>query len=112
MAVPNNFRASRKLVGGLALMRTPNSAATSSTDSAPMLIAMRFHEPIVLIATGKGLTFPLTVGFSIKRAFPPAGAFIWRLANSVISSSVATGSRTRISSPALSSAWTKSPKDE
>ena len=66
-----------------------------------MLIAMRFQEPIVLIATGKGLTWPLTVGFSIKRAFPPAGAFISRSASSVISSSVATGSRMRTSSPAL-----------
>jgi hypothetical protein len=69
-----------------------------------MLIAMRFQEPIVFIATGKGLTCPFTVGFSMKRAFPPPGAFIWRLANSVISSSVATGSRMRTSSPAWSSA--------
>ena len=40
-----------------------------------MLMAIRLQEPIVLIATGKGLTSPLTVGFSIKSALPPPGAF-------------------------------------
>src|SRR5438552_18872454 len=60
-AVLNNFNASRKLVGGLAFMSEPSSAATSSTESAPRLIAMRFHEPIVLIARGNGDTTPFTV---------------------------------------------------
>src|SRR6185437_16758488 len=79
MAVPRSFRASRRLVGGLAFIRAPNSAAAASTESAPRDRAMRFHEPIVLMANGKGLVTPLTVGFSIKSALPPSGDFIWRL---------------------------------
>src|SRR6478736_2843403 len=111
-AVPSNFIASRREVGGLAFSSEPSSAATSSTELAPILMAIRFQEPIVLMATGKGLTRPLTVGFSIRRALPPAGDFISRSASSVISSSVATGSLIRLNSPALSKASTKSLKQE
>src|SRR5688572_27934048 len=76
-----------------------------------MLIAMRFHEPMVLIATGNGDTTPLTVGFSMSSAFPPPGDFISRSASSVNSNSVATGKEMRFSSPAFSSAATKSEKE-
>src|SRR5579862_9300898 len=103
--------ASRKLVGGLAFMSEPSSAATWSTELAPMLMAMRFQEPMVLMATGNGETTPLTVGFSNSSALPPPGDFISRSAISVISSSVATGWEMRLSSPALSRALTKSRKE-
>jgi len=83
--------ASLKLVGGLAFISEPNSTASSSTVCAPRLRAMRFHEPIVLIATGKGETSPFTVGFSIRSALPPPGDFICRSDSSVISNSVAKG---------------------
>ena len=82
---------SRKLVGGLAFINAPSSFATSSTEFAPMLMAMRLCEPSVLMATGNGETTPLTVGFSNSSALPPPGDFISRSAISVISSSVATG---------------------
>jgi hypothetical protein len=62
------FEGFAKGAGWFCLDEGPHPAATSSTDAAPMLIAMRFHEPIVFSATGNGLTCPLTVGFSIKRA--------------------------------------------
>ena len=105
-AVPSSLIASAKLVGGLALSSEASSAATSSTDCAPKLRAMRRWEPKVLMASGKGDTWPLTVGRSISRAFPPPGDFISRSANSVISNSVATGWRMRLSSPSFSSACT------
>ena len=73
-----------------------------------MLSAMRFQDPIVLIATGNGTTCPLTVGLSINSALPPPGDFISRSASSVISSSVATGVLMRLSSPDFSNAATKS----
>jgi hypothetical protein len=98
-------------VGGLAFISAPSSFATSSTVSAPMLRAMRLCEPSVLMATGKGETTPLTVGCSKSNALPPPGCFISRSAISVISSSVATGWVMRLSSPALSSALTKSRKE-
>ena len=94
--------ASLKLVGGLAFINAPISAATASTDSLPRLMAMRFQEPNVLRATGNGETWPLTVGFSKSNAFPPPADFICRSASSVISSSVATGWVIRINSPAFS----------
>ena len=103
--------ASLKLVGGLAFISAPSSFATSSTDSAPMLMAMRLCEPSVLMATGNGETTPLMVGFSNSSALPPPGDFISRSAISVISSSVATGWEMRLSSPALSRALTKSRKE-
>src|ERR1700690_259147 len=53
-AWPSNLMASRKLVGGLAFISDPSSAATSSTELAPRLMAMRLCEPIVLMANGKG----------------------------------------------------------
>src|SRR3989442_1002718 len=68
-AVPRSLMASLKLVGGLAFMSDPSSAATVSTDSAHKLRAMRFQEPIVLIARGNGDTAPFTVGFSYNSAF-------------------------------------------
>ena len=111
MAVRNSPKASRKLVGGLAFMSAPISAATASTDSAPMLSAIRFHEPSVLIATGNGEIWPFTVGFSKRSALPPPGCFISLSANSVISSSVATGCEMRLSSPARSSAAMKSEEE-
>ena len=40
------FDGFRKLVGGLAFISEPSSAATSSTEFAPMLMAMRFCEPM------------------------------------------------------------------
>ena len=98
-------------VGGLAFMSAPSSFATSSTEFAPMLMAMRLCEPSVLMATGKGETTPLTVGFSNSNALPPPGDFISRSAISVISSSVATGWEMRLSSPALSRALMKSRKE-
>src|SRR4051794_28164700 len=94
-AVERSLIASLRVAGGLALTSVPSSAATSSTLAAPRLIAMRFQEPIVLMARGNGLVAPLTVGFSINRALPPLGLFISRSANSVISSSVAIGSEMR-----------------
>ncbi len=110
-AWPSSLMASRKLVGGLAFISEPSSAATSSTEFAPMLSAMRLCEPIVLMASGNGDTTPLTVGFSNNKALPPPGDFISRSAISVISSSVATGWEMRFSSPAASSAWRKSRKE-
>ena len=68
----------------------------ASTEGAPMLIAIRFQEPIMFMATGKGETCPLTVGFSISNALPPPGDFIWRSASSVISSSLATACVMRV----------------
>jgi hypothetical protein len=56
-------------VGGLAFMSEPSSAATSSTEFAPKLSAMRFQEPNVLMATGKGEGWPLKVGFSMSSAW-------------------------------------------
>ena len=58
----------------------------------------------MLIATGNGLTWPSTVGFSINRALPPPADFISLSASSVISSSVATGVLMRLSSPDFSKA--------
>src|SRR5437867_10122375 len=49
-AVPKSLTASLKPVGGLAFIKQPSSAATSSTEAAPRLIAMRASEPIVLMA--------------------------------------------------------------
>ena len=72
----SSFNASRKPVGGFAFMSEPSSAATSSTELAPRLRAMRLCEPIVLIATGNGEGWPLTVGFSMSSALPPPGDFI------------------------------------
>src|SRR5437867_12628268 len=60
IAVLNSFKASRKEVGGLPFMSEPSSAATSSTEFAPRLNAIRFHEPILLIASGNGDAVPLT----------------------------------------------------
>src|SRR5487761_54778 len=110
-ASDSSLMASLKLVGGLAFISAPSSLATSSTDSAPMLMAMRLCEPSVLMATGNGETTPLTVGFSNSSALPPPGSFISRSAFAVISSSVATGWEMRLSSPALSRALTKSRKE-
>ncbi len=71
---------------------------------------MRLREPSVLMATGIFETTPLMVGFSKSSALPPPGDFISRSAHAVISSSVATGTATRVSSPARSSADAKSEK--
>ena len=73
--------ASLKLVGGLAFTSDPSSAAASSTELTPRLIAMRLCDPSVLMASGKGETWPLTVGFSISSAWPPPGFFISRSAS-------------------------------
>src|SRR3569833_4644903 len=73
MAVPRSLSVSRTLVGGLAFINAPNSAAAASTLGAPRERAMRFQEPKVLIASGKGLTTPLAGGFSTSRALPPVG---------------------------------------
>ena len=97
--------------GGRAFMSPPSSAATSSTEAAFMLMAMRFQEPSVLMATGNGETTPRTVGFSKSNALPPPGFFISRSAISVISNSVATGCEMRINSPAFSSNSTQSRND-
>ncbi len=110
-AVESSESASRKPVGGFACMSEPSSRATASTESAPSASAIRFQEPSVLIATGKGDTFPFTVGFSKSSALPPPGCFISRSASSVISSSVATGCAMRFNSPARSSASTNSEND-
>ena len=107
-AVPSSLIASLKPVGGLAFMSEPNSAATSFTDLARKLMAIRFSEPSALIASGNGETSPSTVGLSISSALPPPGFFISRSARSVISSSVAMGSVMRISSPVESSSLMKS----
>ena len=72
---------------------------------------LRHAKPIVLMATGKGETTPLTVGFSMSSALPPPGFFISRSASSVISSSVATGCEMRFNSPAASRCRTNSPKE-
>ncbi|MEI9863050.1 MAG: hypothetical protein WDN00_00525 [Limisphaerales bacterium] len=64
-----------KLVGGLAFIKAPSSFATSSTDSAPMLMAMRLCEPSVLMATGNGETTPLTVGCPNRQRLAAAGQF-------------------------------------
>ena len=76
-----------------------------------MLSAIRFQDPSVLMATGKGETWPWMVGFSNRSALPPPGFFISRSAIAVISSSVATGSEMRLSSPASSRCWTQSRND-
>ena len=103
--------ASRSPVGGLAWTSEPSSSATAPTLSAPSAMAMRLAEPIVLMATGIEETSPLTVGCSMRSALPPLGFFISRSASSVISSSVAIGSLTRISSPAFSRASKNSAYD-
>src|SRR5439155_23546755 len=105
---PSSLSASLKPVGGLAFIKEPSSAAAWSTESAPKLMAIRWCEPMVLIASGKGETSPLTVGFSTSSALPPPGFFISRSAISVISNSVATGSVKRSSSPFFSRPRTKS----
>ncbi len=110
-AVPSSLMASRKLMGGLAFRSEPSSAATASTEFAPRLKAMRFHEPIVLMASGNGDGAPLTVGFSMSTAWPPSGFFISRSAISVISNSVGTGCEMRRSPPAFSRVLTKSRKE-
>jgi hypothetical protein len=46
------------------------------------------------------IAWPAIVGRSTNNAFPPFACFISRLANSVISSSVASGSWIRFNSPA------------
>jgi len=66
----------------------------------------------LLIASGMGEGWPLTVGCSNSSAFPPPGFFISRSAISVISNSVATGCEIRLSSPARSSVSMNSRKDE
>src|SRR5512141_450364 len=43
--VPRSLSPSLKLVGGLALMSAPNSAATASTELAPKASAIRFQDP-------------------------------------------------------------------
>ncbi len=75
-AVPSSLMASRKPVGGLAFMSEPSSAATSSRLAAPRPHAMRRWEPKVLMASGNGEIWPLTVGRSKRRAWPPPGFFI------------------------------------
>src|SRR6185295_184132 len=80
IAWPSSFSVSRSEVGGLAFISEPSSAATSFTEFALSERAIRFHEPIVLIATGNGDATPFTVGFSINNAFPPPGDFISRSA--------------------------------
>src|SRR5438270_5885188 len=65
---------------------------------------MRRRDPIVLMASGNCDGFPSTVGFSKSSAFPPPGDFISRFAHSAMSRSVSTGTTTRVSSPAFSSA--------
>ena len=107
-AVPSRLMASLKLVGGLAFTSDPSSAAASSIELAPRLIAMRRWEPSVLMASGNGETWPLTVGFSSSSAWPPPGFFISRSAISVISNSVAAGWVMRRNSPAVSSRFRKS----
>src|ERR1035441_2701221 len=102
-AVPSSLMAPLKLVGGLAFTSDPRSAAISSIELAPRLIAMRREEPSVLMASGNGEGCPLTVGFSRNSAWPPPGFFISRSAISVISSSVATACVMRRNSPAASS---------
>src|SRR6185503_9681361 len=66
-AVPSNLMASRTEVGGLALMSADISAAAASTELVPRQRAIRFQEPKVLMATEKGLSWPLTVGCSMRR---------------------------------------------
>ena len=107
-AVPSRLMASLKLVGGFAFTSEPNSAAASSTELAPRLIAMRRCDPSVLMASGKGEPRPFTVGCSTSSAWPPPALFISRSATSVISSSVASGCGMRRSSPAVSSRFRKS----
>ena len=107
----SSFSASRIDVGGFALINDPSSAAASSTESASRHRAMRFQGPSVLMASGKGDGWSLTVGCSMSNAFPPPGDFIWRSASSVISSSVAIGVEIRSSSLLLSSALRKSRKE-
>ena len=97
--------ASLKLFGGFAFIRNSSCEASSSTEPRPSAIAMRRLEPSALIAKGNSETLPLIVGFSKRSALPPPGDFISRSANSVIWSSVATGSLIRRSSPASSSAF-------
>ena len=74
-AWPSSLMASRKLVGGLAFISEPSSAAASSTEFAPRLMAMRLCEPIVLMATGNGDTVPLTVGLLEEQRLAAAGRF-------------------------------------
>src|SRR5689334_9456122 len=98
-------------VGGLAFRMKANSFAMDSRESLSMLIAIRRKEPRVFMASGKLEGFPLTVGFSKRRAFPPPAFFIWRSAAAEISNSVAMGSEIRINSPVFSRVLKKSPSE-
>src|SRR6266478_6148217 len=51
-AVPSSLMASLKLAGGLAFTSAPSSAAASSIEATPRLIAIRRADPSVLIASG------------------------------------------------------------
>ena len=62
-----------KQVGGLAFISEPSSAATSSTEFAPMLMAMRFQEPIVLMATGNGTHLAVDGGLLDQQRLAAAG---------------------------------------
>ena len=84
-------------------------APVASREGVSRAIAIRFREPKRLMATGIRLGAPpRSTGRSNRSAGPPPGLFMHRSAISVISRSTETGSLTRTSSPASSSAATKS----
>jgi hypothetical protein len=106
-----NAHACLNEVGGFAFKSNSISFANSSIAPNPKDIAIRRLDPKVFTANGKGDTTPLIVGFSKSNAFPPSNDFISRFAHSEISSSVATGTAIRWSSPARSNASKKCEKD-
>src|ERR1044071_327801 len=78
-ALLSSSSAWRRLVGGLALMSEPSSVAICSTDSAPILMAIRLCEPKALMASGNGETWPLTVGLLEEKPFPAPGLLHLRI---------------------------------
>ena len=64
-----------ELVGGLAFISEPSSAATSSTEFAPRLMAMRLCEPIVLMASGKRRHDAIDGGLLEQQRLATAGRF-------------------------------------
>jgi len=92
--------------GNSGRINAPIRAPISSSDSTPSAIAIRFSVPNRLIATG----ISPRVGRSKTSAGPPARTV--RVTTSANSSVGSTGTSTRRSSPARSSAARKSFRSE
>ena len=90
---------------------SPFPVAINTLGSHKRMAMSMNADSVDEVANELGATTPLTVGCSNSSALPPPGNFISRSAISVISSSVATGWEMRFSSPAASSALTKSRKE-